>query len=184
MRTLAFIVLALLFAPLSIKSAAKVRFAEAGKEQPTSPWKSASLDFILPGYGSFVHKNYIGASLYFTANLATLASTYMAYRNWRFYDSAYRAAAQRQAAEPDALLFKDPAGSNDFLSLQDIRNRSERGQLFFTLSVVVNIVIRCFSAAETWSLSAHEVERAGPHYEVFYDALGAMNAQGSYRIVF
>ncbi len=184
MRTLALTVFVFLSFPLGVQSAAKVRFVQAEKIQPTAPWKSASLDFILPGYGSFVHKNYISASLYFAGNLATLASTYIAYRNWRFYDSAYRAASLRQATEPDALLFKDPAGSNDFLSLQDIRNRSERGQLFFALSIVANIVIRCFSAAETWSLSAHEVERTGPHYEIFYDALGAMNAQGSYRFVF
>ena len=122
------------------------RYMPAENTTHVSPLNIAAVDFLLPGYGTYVQNKTGYAALYFGSNLASLAAIYVAWRNWRFYESAYQAAAARQAIEPDKLYFQDPAGGTDFYSLQDIKNRAERGQLFFAVSIVANIAVRAFSA--------------------------------------
>lgn len=171
--------LILIFAigPLTAKP---VQFVPADRVQPPPAWQLAAVDFLLPGYGTLRQKEVGYAALYFSGNLVNLSLIYLTWRNWQFYESAYAAAAARQALEPDPLLFSDPTGSGDYLSLQDIRNRAERGQLFFTISIVMNVALRFLSAAHTWHLADVARERAGPRYEFYPDAGGGLQARGSY----
>ena len=143
------------------------------------PLRTAFFDFLLPGYGTFMQNQTGYAAFYFGANIASLAGIYMAYRNWRFYESAYQAAFVRQAQEPDKLQFQDPAGGGDFYTLQDIRNRADRGQLFFAISIVANLALRAVSAYHTWSLADETLKKSGPRYE-FYPDTGGMHVRGSY----
>jgi hypothetical protein len=168
----------------SLAAAQPTRYVPGDQVQPVSPLKIAAIDFLLPGYGTFTQQKTGFAAAYFSANIANLGLIYMAYRNWRFYESAYQAAAVRQALEPDKLLFQDPAGGDGYLSLQDIRNRAERGQLLFAVSIVANIVIRSFSAWHSWSLADEAVTQAGPRYEFYPEANGGMRAQGGYYFYF
>lgn len=149
-----------------------------------SPLNIAAVDFLLPGYGTYIQNKTGYAALYFTTNLASLAAIYMAWRNWRFYESAYQAAAARQAIEPDKLYFQDPTGSTDFYSLQDIKNRAERGQLFFAVSIVANIAVRAFSAWHSWSLADEARAQSGPRYEFYPDASGGFKTQAGYYFYF
>lgn len=149
-----------------------------------SPLQIAGIDFLLPGYGTYVQNKTGYAALYFGSNIASLAAIYVAWRNWRFYESAYQAAATRQAIEPDRLLFQDPAGGTDFYSLQDIKNRAERGQLFFAISIVANIALRAFSAWHSWSLADEARMQSGPRYEFYPDQSGGFRVQGGYYFYF
>lgn len=160
------------------------RFAPADHEQPASPLRLAAIDFLLPGYGTFTQNQNGYAAFYFTSNVVNLSLVYLAYRNWRFYESAYQAANLRQASEPDMLYFRDPTGGSDYLSLQDIRNRAERGQLFFAVSIAANIALRFFSAAHTYNLAAEARRQSGPRYEFFPDAAGGLQARGGYYFYF
>ncbi len=149
-----------------------------------SPLNLAAIDFLLPGYGTYVQHKTGYAALYFGSNLASLAAIYVAWRNWRFYESAYQAALSRQAIEPDRLLFQDPAGGTDFYSLQDIKNRAERGQLFFAISIVANVAIRAFSAWHSWSLADEARTQSGPRYEFYPDQSGGIKTQAGYYFYF
>lgn len=164
--------------PLIAKPA---RFVAAESVQPTPAWQLAAVDFLLPGYGTLRQNETGYAALYFSSNLVNLSLIYLTWRNWQFYESAYAAAAARQAIEPDPLYFRDPTGGSDYLSLQDIRNRAERGQLFFTVSIVINVALRFLSAAHTWHLADIAHKRAGPRYEFYPDAGGQFQARGSYH---
>lgn len=181
MKTAALVLL--MFTGGAFAATGQARFVAADAEQPRSPARLAAIDFLLPGYGTFTQNQPYFAAAYFGANIANLGLMYIAYRNWRFYESAYEAAALRQAQEPDKLYFADPTGGSDYLSLQDIKNRAERGQLFFALSVIGNIVIRSLSAAHTWYLADEARTRAGPRYE-FYPEAGGMRAQAGYFFQF
>lgn len=160
------------------------RFFAPQSGPAVSPLQIAGIDFLLPGYGTFVQNKTGYAAFYFTTNLASLASIYIAWRNWQFYESAYLAAATRQALEPDKLFFQDPAGGTDFYSLQDIKNRAERGQLFFAVSIVANIALRAFSAWHSWSLADEARTQSGPRYEFYPDQSGGVRAQGGYYFYF
>lgn len=173
-----FLLMAALCTPLAAVPAAK--YIPSDAVQPTAPWKIAAVDFLLPGYGTFAQNKTAYAAVYFSANLASLSVIYLTYRNWRFYESAYQAAAVRQASEPDLLHFQNPTGGGDYLTLQDIKNRAERGQLFFALSIVANIALRVFSAAHTWSLADESATKAGPRYEFYPEPAGGMRAQAGY----
>ena len=164
------------------KSAA--HFRPEARTAAASPLQIAGIDFLLPGYGTFVQNKTGYAALYFTTNLASLASIYIAWRNWQFYESAYQAAATRQAIEPDRLLFQDPAGGTDFYSLQDIKNRAERGQLFFAVSVLANVALRAFSAWHSWSLADEARTQSGPRYEFYPDQPGGFKTQAGYYFYF
>ncbi|GAB4438077.1 MAG: hypothetical protein OHK0011_20960 [Turneriella sp.] len=160
------------------------RFVAADAVQPPPGWQLAAVDFLLPGYGTFRQGQTGYAALYFTSNLVNLSLVYLAWRNWRFYESAYDAASVRQATEPDTLYFRDPTGGSDYLSLQDIRNRAERGQLFFAVSIAANIALRFLSATHTWTLADTARRQAGPRYEFYPDASGGFQARGGYYFSF
>ncbi|AFM11028.1 hypothetical protein [Turneriella parva] len=164
--------------------AARARFVPADSVQPAAPLQMAAIDFLLPGYGMYRHNETGYAALYFSSNLVNLGLIYVAYRNWQFYESAYVAAELRQRSEPDPLQFADPAGGSDYLSLQDIKNRAERGQLFFAVSIVTNVALRFLSATHTWSLADAAKRRSGPRYEMFPDATGGLRAAGMYSFYF
>lgn len=159
-------------------------FVPEDKIQPASPLKIAALDFLLPGYGTYTQNKTGFAAAYFSANIVNLALIYVAYRNWRFYESAYAAAAVRQSGEPDKLMFQDPTGGDGFLSLQDIKNRAERGQLFFAVSIVANIALRSFSAWHSWSLADEAQTKAGPRYEFFPESGNGYRVTSSYQVFF
>ena len=80
-------------------------------------------------------------------------------------------------------LLKNLSGS-DFLTLQDIKNRADRGQLFFAVSVVANVALRFLSATHTWSLADAAKRRSGPRYEIYPDTAGGMRAAGMYSFYF
>jgi hypothetical protein len=160
------------------------RFVPADATQPTNPWKITAIDFALPGYGTYVQNRTGFAAFYFSTNLVNLGLIYVAYRNWRFYESAYAAANLRQASAQDPLQFENPAGGGDYLSLQDIKNRAERGQLIFAISIVANLVLRGFSAWHTWSLADEARVHSGPRYEFYPEANGGMRTAGSYNFYF
>ncbi len=166
------------------ESRQSARFLPRESGPVASPLQIAGIDFLLPGYGTYMQNKTGYAAIYFGANLASLAAIYVAWRNWRFYESAYEAAAVRQAIEPDKLYFQDPAGGTDFYSLQDIKNRAERGQLFFAVSVVANIALRAFSAWHSWSLADEARTQSGPRYEFYPDQSGGVRAQGGYYFYF
>lgn len=163
---------------------ARASFVPADTVQPAAPLQLAAIDFLLPGYGMYRHNESGYAALYFSTNLVNLGLIYVAYRNWQFYESAYVAAELRQRSEPDPLQFADPTGGSDYLSLQDIKNRAERGQLFFAMSVVANVALRFLSASHTWYLADEMKRRSGPRYEMFPDAAGGMRAAGMYSYYF
>lgn len=181
-----YIVCLLLLASLagSAAVAAPSRFVNADAVQPAPAWQLAAVDFLLPGYGTFRHGQTGYAAFYFTSNLVNLSLVYLAWRNWRFYESAYDAAFVRQASEPDNLYFRDPTGGSDYLSLQDIRNRAERGQLFFAVSIAANVALRLLSATHTWTLADAARQKAGPRYEFYPDAGGGFQARGGYYFYF
>lgn len=160
------------------------RFLPRENTSIASPLQIAGVDFLLPGYGTYVQNKTGYAALYFGSNIASLAAIYVAWRNWRFYESAYQAAAMRQAIEPDKLLFQDPAGGTDFYSLQDIKNRAERGQLFFAISIVANVALRAFSAWHSWSLADEARMQSGPRYEFYPDQSGGVRTQAGYYYYF
>ncbi len=183
--------LCVVFAGISALSAAPVetaapraRFLPADTIQPVAPLQLAAMDFFLPGYGMYRQNETGYAALYFTTNLVNLGLIYVSYRNWQFYESAYVAAELRQRSEPDPLQFADPTGGSDYLSLQDIKNRAERGQLFFAVSIVTNIALRFLSATHTWSLADAAKRRAGPRYEMLPEAPGGMRAVAEYSFCF
>lgn len=182
----AFLLLALFYPPLAAaeKAKAAAQYIPPEPVRSVSPLQIAGVDFLLPGYGTWVQKKNGFAALYFSANIASLSMIYIAWRNWRFYESAYEAAALRQASEPDKLLFQDPSGGSSFYSLQDIKNRAERGQLFFAISIVANLVLRGFSAWHSWSLADEALMKSGPRYEFYPDASGGFKAQGGYYFYF
>jgi len=163
---------------------ARARFVPADTVQPAAPLKLAAIDFFLPGYGMYVQNEPAYAAAYFSTNLVNLGLIYIAYRNWRFYESAFRAADLRQSQEADPLQFADPAGGSDFLTLQDIKNRADRGQLFFAVSIVANVALRFLSATHTWSLADEAKRRSGPRYEMFPDAAGGMRSVAMYSFYF
>jgi hypothetical protein len=167
-----------------ITAEAPARFVPADTVQPPPAWQLAAVDFLVPGYGTWRQGEPGYAALYFAGNLVNLSLIYLAWRNWRFYESAYEAAFVRQAAEPDTLYFRDPTGGSDYLSLQDIRNLAERGQLFFALSIVANVSLRLLSATHTWNLADAARRQAGPRYEFYPDASGGFAARGGYAIYF
>jgi hypothetical protein len=167
-----------------VNAAPAAKYIPQDQAQPVSPLKVAAFDFLLPGYGTYTQGQTGFAAAYFSANITNLVLIYVAYRNWRFYESAYRAAAVRQALEPDKLSFQDPAGGDGYMSLQDIKNRAERGQLFFALSIIVNVAIRGVSAWHSWSLADEAVTKAGPRYEFYPEANGGMRAQAGYYFNF
>lgn len=173
-------------APLTAAETTKpaARYLPAENTAFVSPLNIAAVDFLLPGYGTYMQNKTGYAALYFGSNLASLAAIYVAWRNWRFYESAYQAAAARQAIEPDKLYFQDPAGGTDFYSLQDIKNRAERGQLFFAVSIVANIAVRAFSAWHSWSLADEARAHSGPRYEFYPDASGGFKTQAGYYFYF
>lgn len=160
--------------------------AQYAPEEKTdiSPLRIAAIDFLLPGYGTYVQKKTGFAAVYFSANILNLGLIYIAYRNWRFYESAYQAAAIRQKADPDPLQFEDPTGGGGYLSLQDLKNRAERGQLFFAVSIIANVVIRGFSAWHSWSLADETLTKAGPRYEFYPDTGNGFKSQISYQFSF
>lgn len=165
--------------------AAKVsRFLPSEPKTTDSALRIATIDFLLPGYGTYVQNQNGFAAIYFGANIASLASIYVAWRNWRFYESAYVAAGIRQASEPDRLLFQDPTGGSDYLSLQDIKNRAERGQLFFAIAITANIALRFFSAYHSWSLADETATQTGPRYEFYPDERGGLRSETSYFMRF
>ncbi len=168
----------------SLRAAAPARFVPADTVQPAPAWQLAAVDFLLPGYGTFRQGETGYAAFYFASNLVNLSLVYLAWRNWRFYESAYDAASLRQATEPDTLYFRDPTGGSDYLSLQDIRNRAERGQLFFAVSITANVALRLLSATHTWSLADAARRQAGPRYEFYPDAAGGFEARGRYCFYF
>jgi len=184
-RSFVALLLAALFSP-ALPVAAEKSTARFLPEVRTavSPLQIAGIDFLLPGYGTFVQNKTGYAALYFTTNLVSLGSIYIAWRNWQFYESAYLAAATRQALEPDKLFFQDPAGGTDFYSLQDIKNRAERGQLFFAVSIVANIALRAFSAWHSWSLADEARTQSGPRYEFYPDQSGGFKTQAGYYFYF
>lgn len=160
-------------------------FLPADMEQPRSPLRLAAVDFLLPGYGTYTQNQSTYAAVYFSTNLLNLGLVYLAYRNWRFYESAYQAAAIRQASEPDKLYFENPTGGGgDYLSLQDIKNRAERGQLFFFVSIAANVVLRLVSAGHTWILADEAMSKAGPRYEFYPEERGGMRTAASYQYYF
>ena len=163
---------------------ARARFVPADSVQPAAPLQLAAIDFFLPGYGMYRHNETGYAAAYFSTNLVNLGLIYVAYRNWQFYESAFRAAELRQSQEADPLQFADPTGGSDFLTLQDIKNRADRGQLFFAVSVVANVALRFLSASHTWYLADEMKRRSGPRYEMFPDAAGGMRAAGMYSYYF
>ncbi|HNN00954.1 MAG TPA: hypothetical protein PKG67_10890 [Turneriella sp.] len=167
-----------------VTAAAPARFVPPEAAQPAPAWQLAAADFLLPGYGTFRHGETGYAAFYFTSNLVNLSLVYLAWRNWRFYESAYDAASVRQATEPDTLYFRDPTGGSDYLSLQDIRNRAERGQLFFAISIAANVALRLLSATHTWNLADAARRQAGPRYEFYPDAAGGFQARGGYYFYF
>ncbi len=167
-----------------VTAAAPARFVPADSAQPAPAWQLATVDFLLPGYGTFRQGETGYAAFYFTSNLVNLSLVYLAWRNWRFYESAYDAAFVRQAAEPDTLYFRDPTGGSDYLSLQDIRNRAERGQLFFAVSIAANLALRLLSATHTWTRADAAAKQAGPRYEFYPDASGGFQARGGYYFYF
>lgn len=160
------------------------RFLPADTVQPTAPLQLAAIDFLLPGYGMYRQNETGYAAAYFTTNLVNLGLIYVAYRNWQFYESAFRAAQIRQSTEPDPLQFSDPTGGSDYLTLQDIKNRAERGQLFFAVTIVANVALRFLSAGHTWSLADETKRRSGPRYEFYPDATGGMRSVGMYSYYF
>lgn len=170
--------------PLIAQNSPDSRFIGADKEQPRSPLKLAAIDFLLPGYGTFTQNQAPYAIIYFSTNILNLGLAYLAYRNWRFYESAYQAAQVRQASEPDKLYFQNPTGSGDYLSLQDLKNRAERGQLFFAVSIAANVVLRLFSTGHTWILADEALTRAGPRYEFYGEERGGMRTAASYQYYF
>lgn len=157
------------------------QFVREDKEQPASPLKLAAIDFLLPGYGTYVQNKIGFAAFYCAANIANLTLVYLAWRNWRFYESAYQAAVTRQASEPDKLYFQDPTGGDSYLSLQDIRNRAERGQLFFAISILANVVLRGVSAYHSWSLADEAATKSGPRYEFYPDGANGFKSQLGYQ---
>lgn len=163
---------------------AHARFVPPDSIQPVAPLKLAAIDFLLPGYGMYRQNEPGYAAAYFSTNLVNLGLIYVAYRNWRFYESAFRAAELRQSQEADPLQFADPAGGSDFLTLQDIKNRADRGQLFFAVSVVANVALRFLSATHTWSLADAAKRRSGPRYEIYPDTAGGLRAAGMYSFYF
>lgn len=175
------LLLALLAAPVTAEAPA--RFEKPQQSATLPAWQLAAADFLLPGYGTFRQGETGYAAFYFTSNLINLSLVYLAWRNWRFYESAYDAAFVRQASEPDTLYFRDPTGGSDYLSLQDIRNRAERGQLFFAVSIAANIALRFLSATHTWNLADTARRQAGPRYEFYPDA-GGFQARGGYYFYF
>lgn len=184
------LILVLLIAPgfgrgLSARENSVSRFSPPDAAQPPSPVKLAAIDFLLPGYGTYMQNQTTYAAIYFGTNILNLGLAYLAYRNWRFYESAYQAAQARQALEPDKLYFENPAGgSGDYLSLQDIKNRAERGQLFFAVSLAANLALRLFSAGHTWLIADEAVSKAGPRYEFYPEERGGMRTGLSYQFYF
>jgi len=176
------LILASLAAPVT--AGAPSRFVPADAVRPTPAWQLAAVDFLLPGYGTFRQGETGYAAFYFTSNLVNLSLVYLTWRNWRFYESAYDAAFVRQAAEPDTLYFRDPTGGSDYLSLQDLRNRAERGQLFFAVSIAANLALRLLSATHTWNLAEQARVRAGPRYEFYPDPVAGFQARGGYYFYF
>lgn len=172
----------LLIPPQMFAAPAKFLPADAGDRR--SPLSLAAIDFVLPGYGTYVQDQKIFAAVYFGTNIVNLGLTYLAYRNWRFHESAYEAARIRQASEPDALLFADPTGGANFLTQQDLKNRAERGELFFTISVVANVTLRFFSATHTWLLADEARTKAGPRYEFYPDDRGGYQSRLAYSYFF
>ena len=177
--------LALLFTATVLHAApATAQYIPEDKIQPASPFKIAAIDFLLPGYGTYVQNKTGFAAFYCAANIANLTLIYLAWRNWRFYESAYQAGAVRQASEPDKLYFQDPTGGDAYLSLQDLKNRAERGQLFFAISILANVVLRGVSAYHSWSLADEAATKSGPRYEFYPEPNGGMRAQGGYYLYF
>ena len=186
-RFIAYVVVAsCIAAPLAAAETNKTaaRYLPAENKTFVSPLNIAAIDFLLPGYGTYMQYKTGYAALYFGGNIASLAAIYVAWRNWRFYESAYQAAAARQALEPDKLFFQDPAGGTDYYSLQDIKNRADRGQLFFAISIVANVAIRAFSAWHSWSLADEARTQSGPRYEFYPDQSGGFKTQAGYYFYF
>ncbi len=176
--------LTLLYSGAVLHAAPAAQYQPKDQVQPASPLKIAALDFLLPGYGTYTQNKTGFAAAYFSANIANLALIYIAYRNWRFYESAYQAAATRQAMEPDKLFFQDPSGGDSYLSLQDIKNRADRGQLFFALSIIANVAIRSLSAWHSWSLADEAATKSGPRYEFYPDGATGFKSQLGYQLSF
>jgi len=160
------------------------RFVPPDSAPSRSPLQLAAIDFLIPGYGTFTQDKTLYATIYCGTNVVTIGLAYLAYRNWQYYESAYQAALVRQSTEPDALYFADPTGGDAYLSLQDIRNRSERGQLFFAVSIIANVALRLFSATHTWLLADEARTKSGPRYEFYSDEKNGYRITTGYQFVF
>ncbi|MBS0619094.1 MAG: hypothetical protein JSR44_12955 [Spirochaetes bacterium] len=146
------------------------RFIPADTDEIISPLKLTAIDFLLPGYGTWQQNEKTFAAVYFGGNILNLGLIYLAYLNYSASESAYQSALTQQTA----------SGAD----LQILKNLADRGQLFLSVAIVVNVVLRFFSAYHTYSLAAAKVVQSGPRYEFYPEANGGTRAQAGYYFNF
>jgi len=146
------------------------RFLPADTGETISPLKLTAIDFLLPGYGTWQQNQKAFAAVYFGGNILNLGFIYLAYLNYSASESAYQSALTQQTA----------SGAD----LQNLKNLADRGQLFFSVAIVVNVVLRFFSAYHTYGLVAEAAAQSGPRYEFYPEVNGGTRAQAGYYFHF
>ena len=162
----------------------KVDYVPTQNEKPTAPWKLAALDVFIPGYGLMKQDQFYWGLTYLSAKIAGGVWIYLSWRNYNFRDSVYRAGAKRQSLENDPLLFADPRGSDNFFSLQDLKNQADTAHLFFILSLIGNGLLYGASAYHTYTLADTQYAKSNWHYKISSTGRNTMAIDFGYSFYF
>ena len=101
---------------------------------PHSIWP----EVVLPGYNAFRNESYLSAGLLMAGRLLTLYGAYYFHVRHVNYASAARAARLGDAYYGPGLQYADPY-SGDFLSSQEMENRSGRAQNYSHISIALHL---------------------------------------------
>ncbi len=125
-------------------------------------------DFLVPGYGMWMQKEYAWGGFYSISKLGLWYMIAYTYNQYRFYDSVAGAAYTAQSGQPGILYFEHPRKSGSFYSVQDYRNKSDYFFLFLIYSVLAQTSLHIISYYHSQSLWELKNRKNQPMYRFSY----------------
>ena len=121
------------------------------------------ISVFLPGYGMLQYQKPLWASLYFTLRIGAYFLIYLSYEEYRFWNSVY-IAARPYEKEPGEIFFQDPRNKENYISLQEIKNRRGRALLFFGYSILVTSLVMGMELFHIASFIQEEERKSKPSF--------------------
>lgn len=142
-----FFIMGVFVAMTSLHSLADKPIAMNTKQLSVTSLNPAYLDLLVPGYGMFSQREYVWGSVYASLKITGGVLIFFAVKNYAYWNSAWVSARNRQAREPDPLLFSDPRNNGDYLTAQEIQNKSDAA---FLNIIYASLFEAAFYAVSFW----------------------------------